>query len=146
MTKKIIIWTDGSCLGNPGAGGWGFIAKDDDNKIIKKSGGEPETTNNRMELSAVVAVLEHFNNGEEITIHTDSEYVKNGMTAWIKNWKKNNWKASTGKPVKNRDLWEKLDRLAENRKISWCWVRGHNGDEMNEAVDELARSYAEKFR
>ncbi len=144
MAKKIIVWTDGSCLGNPGAGGWGFIAKDDE-KILKKSGGELETTNNRMELSAVVAVLEHFHSDEEITIHTDSEYVKNGMTSWIKNWKKNHWKASTGKPVKNRDLWEKLDALADGRKLCWCWVRGHNGDEMNEAVDDLARSFAEKI-
>ena len=139
------IWTDGSCLGNPGAGGWGFVATDGTN-IAERSGGESDTTNNRMELMAVIRALTAAHRHNELEIHTDSQYVKNGMQSWVKNWKKNNWRTSTNKPVKNQDLWIKLDELASTKKIHWHWVRGHNGNEMNERVDLLARTAAENIR
>ncbi|MBQ7055622.1 MAG: ribonuclease HI [Alphaproteobacteria bacterium] len=136
------IWTDGSCLGNPGRGGWGFIATDGKN-IAERCGCESNTTNNRMELMAVIRALTAAKNHTELEIHTDSQYVKNGMLSWIKNWKKNNWRTADKKPVKNQDLWQQLDELASQKKIHWFWVRGHNGDEMNERVDLLARTAAE---
>lgn len=139
------IWTDGSCLGNPGPGGWGFIATDGKN-IAERSGGEPNTTNNRMELMAVIRALHACKRHDELEIHTDSQYVKNGMQSWVKNWKKNNWKTATKKPVKNQDLWMELDAIASTKKIHWVWVRGHNGNEMNERVDVLARTFAEGLK
>lgn len=135
------IWTDGSCLGNPGPGGWGFIATDGKN-VAQRSGGEHDTTNNRMELMAVIRALTAAHKHDEIEIHTDSQYVKNGMQVWLKNWKKNNWRTSTKKPVKNQDLWQKLDELASTKKLHWVWVRGHAGEDMNERVDTLARDAA----
>ncbi len=135
------IWTDGSCLGNPGPGGWGFIATDGKN-VAQRSGGERDTTNNRMELMAVIRALTAAHKHDEIEIHTDSQYVKNGMQVWLKNWKKNNWRTSTKKPVKNQDLWQKLDELASTKKLHWVWVRGHAGEDMNERVDTLARDAA----
>lgn len=139
------IWTDGSCLGNPGAGGWGFVATDGTN-IAERNGGESNTTNNRMELTAVIRALSAAKNHAELEIHTDSQYVKNGILSWIKTWKRNNWRTADKKPVKNQDLWQQLDDLASAKTIHWFWVRGHNGDEMNERVDLLARSAAEKFK
>lgn len=139
------IWTDGSCLGNPGPGGWAFVATDGKN-TAERSGGETNTTNNRMELMAVIRALTAAHRHSEIEIHTDSQYVKNGMQSWISNWKKNNWKTADKKPVKNQDLWKKLDELATSIKIHWVWVRGHNGEEINERCDELARSTAEKLK
>lgn len=139
------IWTDGSCLGNPGPGGWAFVATDGKN-TAERSGGETNTTNNRMELMAVIRALTAARKHSEIEIHTDSQYVKNGMQSWISNWKKNNWKTADKKPVKNQDLWKKLDELATSIKIHWVWVRGHNGEEINERCDELARSAAEKLK
>ncbi|MCR5194290.1 MAG: ribonuclease HI [Alphaproteobacteria bacterium] len=139
------IWTDGSCLGNPGPGGWAFVATDGKN-TAERSGGETNTTNNRMELMAVIRALTAAHRHSEIEIHTDSQYVKNGMQSWISNWKKNNWKTADKKPVKNQDLWKKLDELATSIKIHWVWVRGHNGEEINERCDELARSAAEKLK
>ncbi len=136
------IWTDGSCLGNPGRGGWGFVATDGTN-IAKRNGGERDTTNNRMELTAVIRALSAAKKHNELELHTDSQYVKNGMEKWIKNWKKNNWKTADRKPVKNQDLWQELDGLSQNIKIHWHWVKGHAGHEMNEMVDDLARSAAE---
>lgn len=139
------IWTDGSCLGNPGPGGWAFIATDGKN-IAHRSGGEENTTNNRMELMAVIRALTAAHRHSEIEIHTDSQYVKNGMQSWIKNWRKNNWRTADKKPVKNQDLWQKLDELAGATKIHWVWVRGHNGEEFNEMCDELARTAAAGLR
>ncbi|MDR2412942.1 MAG: ribonuclease HI [Rickettsiales bacterium] len=137
----IKIYTDGSCLGNPGPGGWAFIATDGKN-IAEKTGGEPNTTNNRMELTAVLRAVSSARRHAEIEIHTDSQYVKNGMESWLKNWKKNNWRTADKKPVKNQDLWQALDEAARNMKIHWRWVRGHVGHEMNERADELARKAA----
>ncbi len=138
------IWTDGSCLGNPGPGGWAFIATDGNN-VAQRCGSEKDTTNNRMELTAVLAAVKAAKKHCEIEIHTDSQYVKNGMQTWIKNWKKNNWRTADRKPVKNQELWKELDEAAQNKKIHWVWVRGHNGEEMNERVDVLARTEAEKL-
>ena len=139
------IWTDGSCLGNPGPGGWAFVATDGNN-IAERSGSEKDTTNNRMELTAVLRAILAASKHKEIEIHTDSQYVKNGMESWLKNWKRNNWRTADKKPVKNQDLWEQLDAAAQNVKIHWVWVRGHNGEEMNERVDTLARTAAESLK
>ncbi len=141
----IKIWTDGSCLGNPGPGGWAFIATDGKN-TAERNGGEPNTTNNRMELMAVISALTAARKHPEVEIHTDSQYVKNGMQTWIKNWKARGWKTADKKPVKNQDLWMKLDELASTVKIHWIWVRGHDGEEFNERCDELARGYAETLK
>ncbi len=141
----IKIWTDGSCLGNPGAGGWAFIATDGKN-IAERNGGEKNTTNNRMELSAVIAALNATKKHKSVEIHTDSQYVKNGMETWLKNWKAKNWRTADRKPVKNQDLWMQLDKLASDIEIHWVWVRGHDGEEFNERCDELAKQYAEKMK
>lgn len=135
------IWTDGSCLGNPGPGGWAFVATDGKN-TAERCGGEKDTTNNRMELTAVIRAISAARKHSEIEIHTDSQYVKNGTQVWMKNWKKNNWRTADKKPVKNQDLWQKLDELVSTIKIHWVWVRGHNGEELNERCDELARGAA----
>ena len=139
----IKIWTDGSCLGNPGPGGWAFIATDG-TQIFERSGGEKNTTNNRMELMAVLRALSAVKN-RKVEIHTDSQYVKNGMQSWVNNWKRNNWRTADKKPVKNQDLWIALDERAAEFDIKWVWVRGHNGNQMNERADELARSAAESI-
>lgn len=141
----IKIWTDGSCLGNPGPGGWAFVATDGKN-IAERCGNEANTTNNRMELMAVIKALTAAQKHNEIELHIDSQYVKNGMTTWLKNWKKNNWKTADKKPVKNQDLWQTLDTVAESKKLHWVWVRGHAGEEFNERCDELARTAAEKLK
>ena len=139
------IWTDGSCLGNPGPGGWAFVATDGKN-TAERCGGEKDTTNNRMELTAVIRAITAARKHNEIEIHTDSQYVKNGTQVWMKNWKKNNWRTADKKPVKNQDLWQKLDELVSMIKIHWVWVRGHNGEELNERCDELARGAATKLK
>ena len=139
------IWTDGSCLGNPGPGGWAFVATDGKNRA-ERSGGEKDTTNNRMELTAVIRAISAARKHDEIEIHTDSQYVKNGTMGWMKNWKKNNWRTADKKPVKNQDLWQQLDELVSAVKVHWVWVRGHNGEELNERCDELARGAAEKLK
>ena len=139
------IWTDGSCLGNPGPGGWAFVATDGKNRA-ERCGGEKGTTNNRMELTAVIRAISAARKHNEIEIHTDSQYVKNGMQTWIKNWRKNNWRTADRKPVKNQDLWQQLDELVSAVKVHWVWVRGHNGEELNERCDELARGAAEKLK
>ncbi len=139
------IWTDGSCLGNPGPGGWGFIATNG-KEVAERSGGEKNTTNNKMELTAVIKALTAARKHSEVEIHTDSQYVKNGMQSWIKNWKKNNWKTADKKPVKNQELWQQLDELASAIKIHWVWVKGHAGEEFNERVDMLARTAAESYK
>lgn len=139
------IYTDGSCLGNPGPGGWAFVATDGKN-TAERSGGESNTTNNRMELTAVLKALTAAKKHAAVEIHTDSQYVKNGMESWVKNWKKNNWRTTDKKPVKNQDLWIALDEVASGIKIHWHWVKGHAGHEMNERVDELARTAAERLK
>ncbi len=139
------IWTDGSCLGNPGPGGWGFIATDGKN-TAERCGGEKNTTNNKMELTAVIKALTAAKKHAEVEIHTDSQYVKNGMESWIKNWKAKGWKTADKKPVKNKELWQQLDELASNIKIHWVWVKGHAGEEFNERVDDLARTAAESYK
>ena len=139
------IWTDGSCLGNPGPGGWGFVATNGKD-VAERCGGEKNTTNNKMELTAVIKALTAARKHSEVEIHTDSQYVKNGMQSWIKNWKKNNWKTADKKPVKNQELWQQLDELASVIKIHWIWVKGHAGEEFNERVDTLARNAAESYK
>ena len=139
------IWTDGSCLGNPGPGGWAFIATNGKD-IAERNGGEKETTNNRMELTAVIKALSAAKKHDELEIHTDSQYVKNGMEKWVRQWKNNNWKNAEKKPVKNKELWQQLDELAQTKNITWVWVKGHAGQEMNERCDKLARNAAETFK
>ncbi|MDC0542653.1 ribonuclease HI [Methylophilaceae bacterium] len=133
----IKIYTDGACKGNPGVGGWGAIIMRD-GKNIELFGGENETTNNRMELMAVIMALKEIPSNLELTIYTDSTYVQKGISEWIKNWKVNNWRSSNKKPVKNKDLWVDLDEAVGSRKIFWEWVKGHAGNEGNEKADELA--------
>ena len=135
---KYTIYTDGACSGNPGPGGWGAVIFDNDNKQKNISGSEENTTNNRMELSAAIMALEEVNMNSEITIFTDSTYVKNGITEWVLKWKENGWKNSNKEPVKNKDLWEKLDNLCSQNTINWKWVKGHALNKYNNLADELA--------
>ena len=135
----IKIYTDGACSGNPGPGGWGAVIISDSGEE-HLCGGDSNTTNNKMELSAAINALNSIPESEEIELFTDSNYVKNGITSWIHNWKRNGWKNSQKKPVKNQELWIQLDKLVEKRKIHWNWVRGHAGDHFNEIADQLARS------
>ena len=134
---KIRIYTDGACSGNPGRGGWGALIQENDDEK-KLSGSELNTTNNRMELTAVIKALEHYNEAKEIEIFTDSKYVMQGITEWIKNWKSNHWKTSQKKDVKNKDLWVLLDTVSAKHDIKWSWVKGHAGDYGNEIADKLA--------
>jgi len=137
MKKKITIYTDGACSGNPGKGGWAAVIIEDKNeKTI--SGSEPLTTNNRMELSAVINALKDVGSAE-LDIYTDSKYVKNGIESWIKNWKINGWMTAAKQPVKNKDLWLELDTLVSEKAIGWKWVKGHSNDHYNTIVDEAAR-------
>ena len=135
---KYKIYTDGACTGNPGPGGWGAVIFDQDDKQRNISGSEKNTTNNRMELLAAIMSLKKIKTNSEVVIFTDSIYVKNGITEWMKNWKKNGWKNSSKKPVKNKDLWVKLDKLCEANSVSWKWVKGHSTNEFNNLADELA--------
>ena len=135
---KYKIYTDGACSGNPGPGGWGAVILDQDDKQKNISGSEKNTTNNRMELLAAIMSLKKIKTNSEVVIFTDSIYVKNGITEWMKNWKKNGWKNSSKKPVKNKDLWVKLDKLCEANSVSWKWVKGHSTNEFNNLADELA--------
>jgi len=135
---KYTIYTDGACSGNPGPGGWGAVIFDNDNKQKNISGSEENTTNNRMELSAAIMALEEVNKNSEITIYTDSTYVKNGITEWVLKWRENGWKNSNKEPVKNKDLWEKLDNLCKQNIVNWKWVKGHASNKYNNLADELA--------
>jgi len=144
MNKKVDIYTDGACSGNPGPGGWGVLIEID-NKNIELSGGDKDTTNNRMELMAAIKALEEIDKDYEITLYTDSNYVKDGITSWISNWKKNNWKTASKKDVKNKELWMRLDEAIKDKNISWVWVKGHAGNAGNEQADYLARSALEKL-
>lgn len=142
------IYTDGGCSGNPGPGGWGYCILCDGALIASSSGGEKLTTNNKMELTAVIEALKFaISNGiSSLEICTDSQYVKNGITEWIANWKKKNWKTSSGDPVKNRQYWEELDQLCRCVEIRWVWVKGHAGLEWNEYCDDLTQKEIAKFK
>ena len=137
MTDKIVIYTDGACRGNPGPGGWGALIKFD---IAQKEifGGQNNTTNNQMELSAAIEGLSTLKEPCNVELFTDSRYVMDGITQWIQNWKKNNWKTSSKKEVKNKELWQKLDQLMSYHQVKWNWVKGHSGDPGNEVADLLA--------
>lgn len=143
--KEITIYTDGACLGNPGAGGWcALILMNKKEKIL--SGGSKDTTNNRMEMFAVIEALRVITNETTINLFTDSKYIINGISLWIKNWKINNWRTSNNKPVKNYELWKKIDFYNDNLKINWHWVKGHSGNEYNDKVDKIAQGEAVKFK
>ena len=143
--NKVAIWTDGACSGNPGPGGWGALLQHGTTeKIIK--GGESETTNNRMELLAAIMALETLKRPCLVELHTDSQYLRGGITVWINGWKRNGWRTADKKPVKNIDLWQRLDEAAARHTIEWLWVKGHAGDEKNERVDGLARAGMEPYK
>lgn len=146
----LCAYTDGACSGNPGPGGWGvlLVARDGD-RVVKErelKGGEAETTNNRMELRAAIAALEVLDRPSEITVVTDSTYVRNGVTSWIENWKRNGWKTSARKPVKNEDLWQRLDAAQSRHQVTWEWIKGHAGHPENERADQLAREGMEPYK
>ncbi|WP_375261289.1 ribonuclease HI [Palleronia sp.] len=141
---ELFAYTDGACSGNPGPGGWGALLIAREGEAEKKrrelNGGEAVTTNNRMELLAAISALESLNRPSRITMVTDSQYVKNGVTSWIHGWKRNGWKTSAKKPVKNEDLWKRLDAAGHRHDVTWQWVKGHAGHPENERADELARA------
>ncbi|WP_238380972.1 ribonuclease HI [Alkalilacustris brevis] len=147
---ELIAFTDGACSGNPGPGGWGVLMQARRGDAVVKErelkGGEADTTNNRMELLAAIAALESLSRPSEITIVTDSAYVKNGITDWLARWKANGWKTSTRKPVKNEELWRRLDDAQARHKVHWEWVKGHAGHPENERADELARAGMAPYR
>ncbi|MBN9026959.1 MULTISPECIES: ribonuclease HI [Kaistia] len=136
--KRIAIWTDGACSGNPGPGGWGAVLIAGEHEKDLK-GGEADTTNNRMELTAAIEALDALKRPSVVDLHTDSQYVKGGITGWIHGWKRNGWKTADKKPVKNVDLWQRLDTALQRHKVTWHWVKGHAGNEENERADQLAR-------
>ena len=145
MTKSVDIWTDGACSGNPGPGGWGAVLRYGETEK-ELSGGEAATTNNRMELMAAIQALDALKGRVNVTLHTDSKYVMDGVTKWIHGWKKNGWKTADKKPVKNDDLWRRLDAARERHDVTWKWVKGHADDVMNNRADELARGAIESVR
>ena len=138
MTEKVSIWTDGACSGNPGPGGWGAILRFGTHEK-ELSGGEAQTTNNRMELTAAIMALETLTRPCEINLYTDSQYVRGGITSWITGWKARGWRTADRKPVKNIELWQRLDAAKTLHQVEWHWVKGHSGHEMNERADALAR-------
>lgn len=140
----IVIYTDGACHGNPGPGGWGAVLRDGSGET-RLYGGEKRTTNNRMELLAAITALESLTEKRPVRLHTDSQYVHNGITDWISGWKRRGWTTSAGKPIKNDDLWRRLDEIASQHTVNWQWVRGHNGNEGNELADQLATRGAIEF-
>ncbi|WP_135450766.1 ribonuclease HI [Tabrizicola caldifontis] len=147
---ELFAFTDGACSGNPGPGGWGVLMQArEGNTVVKErelSGGEPLTTNNRMELMAAISALEALARPSEIVIVTDSAYVKNGVTEWIHAWKRRNWRTAGGSPVKNVELWQRLDAAQARHKVTWRWIRGHAGHPENERADELARAGMAPFK
>ena len=143
--SAVDIWTDGACSGNPGPGGWGAILVAGERRK-ELFGGEADTTNNRMELMAAISALEALKKPCDITLHIDSQYVRQGITQWIHGWKKNGWKTADKKPVKNAELWQRLEAAASRHRIDWQWVKGHAGDPMNERADELAREGIKSIR
>ena len=140
----IKIYTDGACSGNPGIGGWGAVIFSNSDDVVFLNGGENITTNNRMELTAAIKSIAYFKNRSNLEIFTDSKYLKDGIEKWILNWKKNGWKTSNKKPVKNKDLWVQLDKEILKHNIKWNWVKGHANNEFNEKADSLARKYIEE--
>ena len=145
VSARVEVWTDGACSGNPGPGGWGAILRFSD-QTKELSGGEQLTTNNRMELLAAIRSLEALTRPCAVDIHTDSQYVRGGVTEWMKGWKRNGWKTKDKKPVKNQDLWEQLDKLIAKHDVAWHWVKGHAGNVDNERADELARQGMAPFK
>ncbi|MGP1355308.1 ribonuclease HI [Roseicyclus sp.] len=147
---KLYAFTDGACSGNPGPGGWGALLQAKDGETVLKerelSGGEAETTNNRMELLAAIAALEALERPSRITVVTDSAYVKGGITEWLHGWKRNGWKTMARKPVKNEDLWRRLEEAAARHEVTWEWVKGHAGHPENERADALARAGMKPFK
>lgn len=147
---ELHAYTDGACSGNPGPGGWGVLLRATrDGEIVKErelNGGEPETTNNQMELMAAIMALETLERASTITVVTDSAYVKNGVTGWIHGWKRNGWRTSSKKPVKNVELWQRLDAAQARHSVTWEWVKGHAGHPENEKADELARKGMAPFK
>ena len=138
MTDTITIWTDGACSGNPGPGGWGAILRGRGHEK-ELSGGATATTNNRMELTAAIMALEALKQPSDVDIHTDSQYVRGGVTGWIHGWKRNGWRTADKKPVKNMELWQRLDAATATHQVRWHWVKGHAGHPENERADVLAR-------
>ena len=138
QSTQVVIYTDGACSGNPGPGGWGVWLRYGEHEK-ELFGGEEQTTNNRMELMAAIQALETLTRPSSVALHTDSSYVRNGIMTWLDNWKRNQWKTAAKKPVKNVDLWQRLDKAAARHKVEWHWVRGHSGDQGNERADALAR-------
>lgn len=147
---ELVAHTDGACSGNPGPGGWGVLLEAKEGDIVRKArelnGGEAETTNNRMELIAAIMALEVLERPSAITIVTDSAYVKNGITGWLHGWKRNGWKTAAKKPVKNADLWQRLDAAQSRHNVTWTWIKGHAGHDGNERADELARAGMAPFK
>ncbi len=141
----VIVHTDGACSGNPGPGGWGVILEWNDHRR-ELSGGEAHTTNNRMELMAAIMALETLKRACTVHVHTDSQYLRDGITKWIFSWKRNGWKTAEKKPVKNVDLWQRLDAALAHHAVHWHWVRGHAGHDLNERADELARAAIAEVR
>ena len=141
----INIYTDGACSGNPGKGGWGVVILDN-NKEILLNGGDQLTTNNKMELTAAIKALEYFEIKKDLTIYTDSKYVKDGIESWIINWKKNGWKNASKKPVKNSELWIELDQMTNHHEVSWFWVKGHSNHRENDIADALANKGIDELR
>ena len=138
MSRRVSIWTDGACSGNPGPGGWGVVlCYGGHEKELK--GGEPFTTNNRMELTAAIEALQSLKRPCDVSLHTDSQYLRGGVTSWIVSWKRNGWRTAGRKPVKNEGLWRRLDAAAQQHEIEWFWVKGHADDELNARADRLAR-------
>jgi ribonuclease HI len=144
VAAEIVAYTDGACSGNPGPGGWGVVLEAWDGATLLKArdlgGAEAETTNNRMEMMAAIAALETLERPSAVTVVTDSKYLKDGITGWIHGWKKNGWKTSARKPVKNADLWQRLDAAQARHRVKWAWIKGHAGHEQNERADQLARA------
>ena len=145
MSEIVEIFTDGACSGNPGPGGWGAVLRYKGHEK-ELSGGESQTTNNRMELTAAIVALESLTRGVEARLYTDSQYLRDGITGWIHKWKANGWKTAGKKPVKNVDLWKRLEIALERHEVEWHWIRGHSGHAENERADALARAAIEKVR
>lgn len=141
---SVVIYTDGACSGNPGPGGWGAILMSGDHRK-EIFGGEAVSTNNRMELMAAISALEALKRKSNVELHTDSNYLKNGITQWIHGWKRNGWRTADKKPVKNAELWQRLDELRLRHNVDWRWVKGHSGHVENERADELARQGMRPF-